>query len=190
MLAENLFSPHCEETPRWYAAYTKPHHEKRIVECLTLRKVELFCPVHRSSRRWNNGCRVTIERPLFPGYVFVRIPLRERIKVLDLSSVVSIVGTSRGPTALPDADIERLRAGLHLVNAEPHPVLAVGEKVRICRGPLEGMSGVVTYLKNRFRVVLTLELIMRSVAVEVSMDDVVPAGRPALDRWAVAAYAH
>ena len=189
MLAEDLFGPGREETPRWYAVYTKPHHEKRIVECLTLRKVELFCPLYRASRRWNNGCRVTLERPLFPGYVFVRIPMRERIKVLELSSVVSIVGTSRGPTALPDADIERLRVGLHLVNAEPHPVLTIGEKVRICRGPLEGMSGVVTYLKNRFRVVLTLELIMRSVAVEVSADDVVPVGQAASDRWAVAAYA-
>jgi transcription antitermination factor NusG len=163
-----------DEVPHWYAVYTKPHHEKRVAESLTLRQVDLFCPLYHSTRRWNNGCRVNLALPLFPGYVFVRIPIRERIKVLDLASVLSIVGTSRGPAPLPDTEIECLRRGLPLINAEPHPVLTVGEKVRVCHGPLAGMSGVVAHLKNRFRVVLTLELIMRSVAVEVSANDVVP----------------
>jgi transcription antitermination factor NusG len=82
------------------------------------------------------------------------------------------VSTSCGPTPLADDDIERLRSGLRLVNAEPHPFLTVGEKVRIWRGPLAGLSGVVAHLKNKFRVVLTLNLIMRSVAVEVAAEDV------------------
>jgi transcription termination/antitermination protein NusG len=160
------------ETPRWFAAYTKSHHEKRVAEHLELRNVALFCPLYRSARRWNNGCRVTLERPLFPGYVFVHIPAGQRARVLELSGVVSIVSTSCGPTPLADDDIERLRSGLHLVNAEPHPFLTVGEKVRIWRGPLAGLSGVVAHLKNKFRVVLTLDLIMRSVAVEVAAEDV------------------
>jgi len=161
---------------RWYAAYTKPCHEKRVAEHLEIRKIESFLPLYRGSRRWNNGCNITFERPLFPGYVFVHIPLNERVRVLKLSGVVSIVGTTREPTPLPDEDIERLRSGLPLVNAEPHPVLTVGERVRIRRGPLEGWSGIVSRIQNRFRVVLTLDLIMKSWAVEVCADDVEPIG--------------
>jgi transcription termination/antitermination protein NusG len=162
----------------WYAAYTKPCHEKRVAEHLEIREIELFLPLYRSWRRWNNGCKVTLERPLFPGYVFVHIPPNERVRVVELSGVVSIVGTTREPTPLPDEDIERLRSGLHLVNAEPHPVLTIGERVRICRGPLRGMRGIVTCLKNGLRVVLTMDLIMKSVAVEVSVDDFEPVRQP------------
>jgi transcription antitermination factor NusG len=171
----SLPDPSC----RWYGAYTKPCHEKRVAEHLEIRNIELFLPLYQSSRRWNNGCKVTLERPLFPGYVFVHIAPNERVRVLELSGVVSIVGTTREPTPLPDEDIERLRSGLHLVHAEPHPTLTMGETVRICRGPLEGMTGVVTRQKNSFRVVLAVELIMKSVAVEVSASDVEPIRQPA-----------
>ena len=174
---------------RWYAAYTKPSHEKRVAEHLELRRIELFLPLYVSSRRWNNGCNVTLERPLFPGYVFVHIPASERVGVLELSGVLSIVGTARQPTPLPDEDIERFRCGLHLVQAEPHPSLTVGETVRIRRGPLQGMTGVVTRQKNSFRVVLTVDLIMKSVAVEVCTDNVELIGKPDPSYCGIAAYA-
>jgi transcription antitermination factor NusG len=166
-----------DSSRRWYAAYTKPSHEKSVAEHLEIRKIELFLPLYFSSRHWNNGCKVTLERPLFPGYVFVRIRANERVGVLELSGVVSIVGTAREPTPLADEEIARLRSGLHLVHAEPHPALTVGETVRICRGPLQGMTGVVTRQKNSFRVVVTVDLIMKSVAVEVSADNVEPIGK-------------
>jgi transcription antitermination factor NusG len=150
-----------------------------VAEHLEIRNIELFLSLYRSLRRWNNGCKVTLERPLFPGYVFVHIPPNERVRVLELSGVVSIVGTTREPTPLPDEDIERLRSGLHLVHAEPHPALTMGEAVRIRRGPLKGMTGVVTREKNSLRVVLTVDLIMKSVAVEVSASDVEPIYQPA-----------
>ena len=178
-----------ETSRRWYAAYTKPCHEKRVAEHLEIRKIELFLPLYFSSRRWNNGCNVTLERPLFPGYVFVRIPANERVRVLELSGVVSIVGTGRQPTALSDEDIERFRSGLHLVNAEPHPTLTTGEIVRIRSGPLQGMRGVVIRQKNGFRVVLTVDLIMKSVAVEVCVDHVESIGEPKSSYSAGAAHA-
>lgn len=174
---------------RWYAAYTKPCHEKRVAEHLQIRKIESFLPLYLSSRRWNNGCKVTLERPLFPGYVFVRIPSNERASVLELSSVVCIVGTVREPTPLPDEDIERFRSGLHLTQAEPHPGVAKGETVRICRGPLQGLTGVVARQKNSFRVVLTVDLIMKSVAVEVCADNLEPISSPESSHYAMGAYA-
>lgn len=158
----------------WYAACTKPCHEKRVAEHLRLREIDLFLPVYYSERRWRNGCNMMLERPLFPGYIFIHLPASEQVRVLELSSVVSIVSNGRTPVPLPDEEIARLRAGLPLVKAEPHPVLTVGETARICRGPLEGLTGVVTRQKNRLRVVLTLDPIMKSVAVEVSMEDIEP----------------
>jgi len=173
----------------WYAVYTKPCHEKRVAEHLEIRRVELFLPLYHCTRHWNNGCTVNLERPLFPNYVFVHIQVSERVRILELSSVLSIAGTSREPTPLPDEDIERLRSGLPLVNVEPHPVLTVGERVRIRRGPLEGLSGIVSRKKNRFRVVLTLVLVMKSVAVEVCADDVEPISKPEPSYRAMVAYA-
>lgn len=185
---KNKYSSELLGVRRWYAVYTKPCHEKRVAEHLQIRSVEMFLPLYRSARRWNNGCKVNLERALFPGYVFVCILPNERVRVLELSGVVSIVGTAREPTPLPTEYIERLRSGLRLVNAQPHPGLAIGERVRICRGPLEGMSGTVTRERNGFRVVLTVDLIMKSVAVEVSVDDVEPIRQPLhASCWAMAA---
>ena len=180
-----------EDGPRhWYAAYTKPCHEKRVVEHLGIRSVNFFLPLYRSTRRWNNGCNVILERPLFPNYVFVYILPSERLRVLELSSVLSIAGSGHGATPLPDGEIERLRSGLLQVNAEPHPVLTVGERVRIRRGPLEGLEGIVFRQKNQFRVVLTLDLIMKSVAVEVCADDTEPIGKREPGYRVMAAHAH
>jgi transcription antitermination factor NusG len=151
--------------------------------------VEFFLPLYRSNQRWNNGCTMALERPLFPNYLFVRIQANKRLRVLELSSVLFLAGASREPTPLQDGDIERFRSALHLVNAEPHPLLTVGERVRIRRGPLEGLSGLVSRKMNRFRVVLTLDLIMKSVAVEVCEDDVEPIGNLELRERTVAAHA-
>ena len=166
-----------DSTCCWYAAYTKPCHEKRVEQHLRTRDIESFLPLYSRKRRWNNGCTVVVERPLFPGYVFVHIAINDRVRVLDLSGVLSIVGTRRGPVALPADEISRLRAGLPLVHAEPHALLTIGDTARISRGPLQGMVGVITRQKNSLRVVLTIELIMKSVAVEISAEDLEPVQR-------------
>jgi transcription antitermination factor NusG len=115
---------------------------------------------------------------LFPGYLFVRIKRSERVRVLDVPGALSVVGgTGREPVALPDDAIEALRTGLHLRKAEPHPLLTVGQRARIRSGALAGMEGVVMRMKNSFRVILTLEHIQRSIAVDVSGDDLEPVGR-------------
>lgn len=165
---------HIDQAKRWYALYTQPSHEKRVAEHLAIRNVELFLPVYRSLRRWNNGCRVVLERPLFPGYVFVHIPPSDRLRVLEPSGVLSIIGTRGGPTPLPAEEIERLRTGLPLLKAEPCPAFAVGDPVKICRGPLEGLTGVLARYKNSLRVIITLNLILKSVAVELPLTDIQP----------------
>ena len=158
----------------WYAAYTCSCQEKRVAQHLAAHDVEHFLPVHRSVNIWKNGLRVTVEKPLFPSYVFVRIDKTARVRVLELPGVHSIVSNGREPAALPSEEIEALREGLDLLNAEPHPYLNEGDKARILRGPLAGMTGIVIRRKNGCRLVLSLDLIMKSFSVEIGANDLEP----------------
>jgi len=161
------------DEPLWLAAYTTPRHEKRIAEYLTEREVEHFLPLYSSRRRWKDGSKVTIELPLFPGYIFVRVRRRQRVKVLETPGVVRLVGSSHEPSALPEHEIETLRAGLPAVKAEPHAYLVAGDRVRIKNGPLSGMEGIMVR-KKELHIVLTLNQISQSIAVHVDAFDVEP----------------
>jgi transcription antitermination factor NusG len=164
----------------WYAAYTCANHEKRVAAELRARDVENFLPLYRSVRRWKDR-RVRLELPLFPGYVFVRVALCERLRVLQIPSVACLVGFGGLITALPDEQIETLRAGLSSsLRAEPHPFLTVGRRVRIVHGPLAGLEGILQRKKSNFCFVLSVELIQCSVAVHVHTADVQPVGRAAI----------
>lgn len=160
------------DSREWFALYTWSCQEKRVAQHLSARNIDFFLPLYRRVSRWKNGLRVPIDSPLFPGYVFVKIERREKVRVLELPGAHSIVGTGREPAPLPSEEIEALRQGIHLLNAEPHPYLSVGDRARVRRGPLEGMTGIVVRKKNRCRIVLSLELIMRSVSVEVDDQDI------------------
>jgi transcription antitermination factor NusG len=165
-----------EFEPHWYAAYTCANHEKRVAEQMRERLVDHFLPQYRSQRRWKDR-RVQLDLPLFPGYVFVRVALRERLRVLEVPSVVRLVSFGGRPAALPDEQMTRLREGLATnLRAGPHPYLTVGRRVRILRGALAGMEGILLRVKGSVRVVLTLELILRSISVEVDAADIAPAG--------------
>ena len=159
----------------WYAVYTCANHEKRVVSEIEARDVEHFLPVYSSVRRWKDR-RVTLDLPLFPGYVFVRLALRDRLRVLQIPSVMRLVGFSGQPAALPDEEMEILRMGLsQRLHAEPHPFLTVGRRVRITNGPFAGLKGILNRRKSGLRVVVSLDLIQRSVAVDVEVADVAPA---------------
>jgi transcription antitermination factor NusG len=156
---------------RWYAVYTSANHEKRVAEQLGVREVEHFLPLYASVRRWKDR-RVELRLPLFPGYVFVRLPLRDRLRVLEVPGVARLVGFGGMPIALPEDEILSLRSGLARgIQAEPHPFLRVGRRVRVKSGPLAGLEGVLLKRKKRARLVVSVELIQRSVAVEVEEAD-------------------
>ena len=167
------------EDRNWYAVYTSPCHEKQVASHLVVREIEHFLPVYRVNRRWKDGRIVAREMPLFPSYLFVHAGRPDRTNVLSTAGVLSIVGTSQGATPLPAAEIEVLRNGLHLCNATPYPFLNVGERARIRNGALAGMEGIVLRHKNSTRIVLTVDVIMKSVAVEIDVADLEPL-RPTL----------
>jgi transcription antitermination factor NusG len=147
-------------------------HEKRIATHCSERLIESFLPLYRVRRRWKNRCTATVELPLFPNYFFIRIDPQERIQVLKLPGVLSIVSSGRHPIPIPDQYIASLRGGLLTHRIEPHPNVEFGDRVCITAGPFAGMEGIVDRQKNELRVVLKLEMIGRSVVVEVGSGEI------------------
>jgi transcription antitermination factor NusG len=174
-IGANLPTEYLEQ--RWYAAYTCANHEKRVAEQFGVRSVEYFLPLYESVRRWKDR-RMRLQLPLFPGYVFVRLALRDRLQVLQVPGVAKLVGFNGTPAALPQEEIETLRLSLEGgVHAEPHPYLAIGRRVRVKAGSLAGLEGILVRRKKRARFVISLDLIQRSVAVEVDGSEVEPMGK-------------
>jgi transcription antitermination factor NusG len=167
---------------QWYAAYTTPRHEKHVAELLTERHIETFLPLYRTVRQWKKSCPTLLELPLFPCYLFVRVGRSARGTVLSMPGVLSIVGSPKEPWPLPHFEIEALRFGVQMGKIEPHPYLKIGERVRVTAGSMAGVEGILIRKKNEFRFVLTLDAIMRSVAVEVDANDLEP-----VDQLAIAA---
>ena len=162
------------EAAQWYEIYTNSRHEKVVAKQLQDRSIEAFLPLYRSLHRWKDR-RQLVELPLFPSYVFVRIDAQKRLRVLEVSGVVSLVSFNGEPDALPEQEINALRNGLeNEIYAEPHPYLRVGRKVRVVRGPMAGAEGILSRKKDKCRVVISIDVLMRSIAVEVDGADVEP----------------
>lgn len=162
--------------PRWYALYTRSRHEKSVGDLLQRKQIETFLPLYETMRRWKNGDH-RVQLPLFPGYAFVHIALRDRLPVLKVPGAVRLVGFNGAPVPLGDEEVESLRRALSAgVRAVPHPYLTVGRRVRITAGALAGREGVLLRRRGDARVVLSLDLIQRSVLVSVNADWLEPAG--------------
>ena|SRR5690348_8404856 len=158
----------------WYAVYTATKHEKRVYGHLMVRDVTCFLPTYEVEHHWRNGCKVRLELPLFPNYLFVRIDIRERSSVLGVPGIHSIVGAGNKSLPLPDHEIESLRTCVHLRKCEPHSNLVEGQRVLIKFGPFENFTGVLVRKAGGVRVVISIDLIKSSMAVEVDEADVVP----------------
>jgi transcription antitermination factor NusG len=160
--------------PLWYVVYTNANHEKRVAQQLGQRSIEHLLPLYDSVRRWKDR-RVHLQMPLFPGYVFVRFALRDRLQVLQIPSVAHLVSFNGQAAALPEEDIHAIQNCLnHGSQVEPHPYLQAGRRARVRSGPFRGLEGIILRRKNKTRFVLSFELIMRSVAVEIDETELMP----------------
>ncbi|HEX3740545.1 MAG TPA: UpxY family transcription antiterminator [Terriglobales bacterium] len=156
---------------QWFALYTNPRHEKVVARQLNERQVENFLPLYRTWHRWKDR-RKQVEMALFPGYVFVRIEEQNKLHVLKVPGVVSLVSFNGKLAALPEPEIEALRNALdNQICAEPCPYLRVGKRVRVVRGPMTGAEGILSRKKDKYRVVISVEVLMRSVALEIDGAD-------------------
>ena len=167
-----------QHRPRWYVIHTRSRHEKRVNEQLELRQLEAFLPLYRSRRNWN-GRSAMADLPLFPGYVFVRIPLVERLRVLGLAGVAGLVSFRGAPVPLPDVEMERMRHCFSVTTAVPVPYFKAGNRVRVVTGPLAGLVGVILKENGHARFVLSIDLILRSVLVNVDACDLELVPEPA-----------
>jgi transcription antitermination factor NusG len=162
--------------PLWYAIYANANHEKRVAQQLGQRSIKHLLPLYESVRRWKDR-RVRLQMPLFPGYVFVRFALRDRLQVLQIPGVVRLVSFAGQPAPLREEDVHALQSCLsHGSQVEPHPYLQAGRRARVRSGPLQGLEGIVLRRKNRTRFIISIDLIMRSMAVEIETDALELAG--------------
>jgi transcription antitermination factor NusG len=159
--------PHEAVAVPWFVAYSRPRHEKHIAHQLQERGVSSFVPLYTSVRRWKDR-RKRLELPLFPGYVFVQIELRSKLELLRLPGIVDFIRFQGQPVPVPSREIETLRRSLGAAALlSPHPYLQAGRKVRIRQGALDGVEGIFVRRRGQTRVVLSVSLIQRSVAIEI-----------------------
>ena len=167
---------------RWYAVYTCARHEKRVREQLELRQLRGALPLYRALHRWKDR-RKEVELPLFPSYVFVQLALKDRLRVLEIPGVVSFVTAQGRPAPLPEDEIRPFLNGWDgSVRMEPYPYLQPGRQVRLRSGPMAGLEGMLLRRKDGLRLVVSISMLMRAVAVEVDAADVEPCGRASLLR--------
>jgi transcription antitermination factor NusG len=158
---------------KWYAVYTCARHEKQVAEQMERRRLNGFVPLYRATHRWKDR-RKEVVLALFPSYVFVHLALQDRLRVLEIPGVVNLVSSQGKPIPLPEEEIEPFRRAAGSVRMEPHPYLRTGHRVRLRRGPMTGLEGILLRRKEGLRLVVSIEILMRSVAVEVGETDVEP----------------
>ena len=153
---------------RWYAIYIRSRHEKQVHRAFLQRGVDSYLPLVDTIRQWADR-KKKVSLPLFNSYVFVRINLRESLKVLTVDGVVRIVGSGSKPIPIPDEQIHAIRLILNEdYKTEDIPFFKQGESVEISAGPLRGLSGFLLRNSSKLRFVISVEMIGRSVAVEIS----------------------
>lgn len=155
--------------PEWYAIQTLPRHEKSVTHQLESAGIQTILPLSTEVRRWSDRRKV-VSQPLFPCYVFVRVmdPNRERLRLLRTAGVVGFVGPRREASPIPASQIEGIRSLLSSsVEFRPHPYLTLGQRVRIRDGALRGLEGILVRIAEDQSLVLSIDLIHKSVAVRI-----------------------
>jgi transcription antitermination factor NusG len=157
----------------WFALVTRPRHEKSASVGLRAKGLEEFLPLRRSRRRWTDRVQA-IDLPLFPGYLFCRFGLEQYVRVMQTPGVRAVVGFGGKPVPVAASEIDTLQAVLGSgCGVQPWPYLTAGDRVRLADGPLAGIEGILLREKNQFQVVVSVELLQRSVAVEIARESVV-----------------
>jgi len=160
------------QAPAWFALYTRYRHEKTVAQVTSEKGVEAFLPLYKAAHRWKDRIK-ELSLPLFPNYVFVLMSPVQRSLVLSTPGIYDFVRLSGVPAPIPAEEIEAVRQAVSQgLNAEPHPFLKSGDRVHVRSGPLAGLEGILLRKKGFYRVVLSVELLVKSISVEVEVADV------------------
>ncbi|HEX3436010.1 MAG TPA: UpxY family transcription antiterminator [Pseudacidobacterium sp.] len=158
----------------WWALYTRHQHEKVVADMLSAKGFEVFLPLYETMRRWKDRYK-KLSMPLFPCYVFLRGGFNRRLQVVSTPGVHMVLSKGERVAIIPDDEIDAVRRIIEgPCSAEPHPFLKCGERVRVKRGSLQGIEGILVRKKNLYRLVLSVDMLAKSVAVEIDASDVEP----------------
>jgi transcription antitermination factor NusG len=163
---------------RWFALQVRTRWESSTALLLTGKGYNAFLPTYKTKKRWSGRFKV-VDAPLFPGYVFCQFDCQKRLPVLVTPGVIAVVGRGRVPLPVDDAEIAAIQSAVSSgIRAEPWPYLEVGQRVRIEDEAFGGLEGILINLKGNHRIVISVSLLRRSVALEIERARVIPV-RPA-----------
>ena len=173
-MSQNM--PGCDLS--WFALQIRSRWEANTADLLRGKGLQTLLPTYTTKRKWSDRMK-SVESPLFPGYVFCRFDVHNRLPVLVTPGVIAVVGLGKTPIAVDDAEIlsiqSAMKSGIHL---EPWPYVEIGERVRIKDDVLDGMEGILASFKGSQRVVINVTLLRRSVALEIDRSRITPLGSP------------
>jgi transcription antitermination factor NusG len=159
---------------KWFALRVKPRFEKNVATIARSKGYEEFLPLHQCRRRWSDRFK-SVDLPLFPGYVFCQLNPDFRLPLLTIPGALHFIGIGRTPAPIDDEEIASLQAAMRSgLRAEPWPFLDVGQRVRLEEGPLAGLEGLLIEVRKKQRLIVSVTLLQRSVAVEIERDWVRP----------------
>lgn len=171
-MSSHYIGAEMQEAAAWWVLYTRHQHEKTVADMLSIKGFEIFLPLYGTVRRWKDRNKA-LALPLFPCYVFVRGGLDRRLQVVTTPGVHMILFHGEQVAIVPEAEIVAIRRAVEgHYRLEPHPFLKCGDRVRVTRGSLEGVEGILVRKKNLYRLVLSVDMMAQSVAVEIDVTDV------------------
>jgi transcription antitermination factor NusG len=174
MQTEDIIPEEALLSSTWWALYTRHQHEKTVADMLDAKGFRVFLPQYKSTRIWKDRKKI-ISLPLFPCYVFVCGGLQRRLQVMTTPGVHSILYRGDRVATIPESEIEAVRRTVAgNLRAEPHSFLKCGDRVRVVRGSLQGVAGILVRRKNLCRLILSVDMLAQSIAVEINATDVVP----------------
>jgi transcription antitermination factor NusG len=173
MALTNKVEKHSERAP-WHAIYTRHQHEKTVAESLANHGIEIFLPTYGVVRKWKDRTK-QLSLPLFPCYVFIHGSLKFRARILSTPGVYSFVGVAGQAAEIHEHEMEMIRKAVNSdLRVEPFPFLRCGDRVRVKAGALAGIEGILIRKKSSYRLILSAELLQKSIAVEVDAFSVEP----------------
>jgi transcription antitermination factor NusG len=163
-----------ERGKEWYALRVRSRHEKQVANSARNRGFEEFLPFYQRRHRWSDRIK-TVEEPLFPGYVFCRLEIERRLPLLTIPGVLHFVGLGRTPLPIDETEVVAIQTAIQWkLWTEPWPWVELGQRVRVIDGPLTGVEGLLVENRKQFRVVISVTMLKRAVAVEIERDWVTP----------------
>lgn len=158
----------------WYALHTRSRHEKMVDELLRRKEIETFLPLRKFRRRWSDRFKEVAE-PLFKGYVFIHTPFADRLRILQTKGVIRFVGFGGVPTPVAEKELSALRRFMEEeIDIDPFPYLKEGQRVVVRSGLFRGVEGFLACKKNKYRLVISLDLLSQSASIEIDSATVEP----------------